>query len=234
MNTSFRIGYIGFCFQYWLVLLCSPYILLWLQESSQDTKLHEERSSWWFLQSNRRTPKVQPASQQERQTRLLQSQQLIYFPQPELNWMVRLDERIDYGNAVAQSPFDDTIVYLTTYSGSLIALSAKNGDILATVNPTPISRTVDDEKVQQWSILCNSGISFSTTPSGNNFLVYAILDQPPDSPGIDYKPKAYVMSIVSLHSFLLFSQLSGSQTGSCCIDTLSQNHVDISGVTRNS
>jgi outer membrane protein assembly factor BamB len=122
---------------------------------------------------------------------------------------------MDHGNAVLQSPFEEGIVYVTTHSGSLIALSAKDGDILATVNPTPISRIVDDGKVQQWSLSCNSGISFSTTQSGNKFLVYSIVDEPPEFPGLDFMPKARVVAVsIPSHKIMWTSEeLPGIPSG---------------------
>jgi len=129
--------------------------------------------------------------------------------------MKRFDEPMDFGNAVVQSPFEEGIVYVTTYRGSLIAMSTEDGDILAIVKPTPVSRTLNDDKVQRWSIFCSSGISFSTTPSGNNFLVYSIVDQPPDLAGIDFKPKARVVAVsIPAHKIMWASdELPGIASG---------------------
>ena len=142
--------------------------------------------------------------------------------------MVRLDERMDFGNGVVTSPFEESIVYVTTYSGSLIALSSQDGDVIATVNPTPISRVIEENKVQQWSIYCTSGISFATTRSGDNFLVYSIVDEPPDLPGIDFKPKAYVVfGLPPIHFHFCCLTSRALQPCCCCINTVTQTHVDI-------
>ncbi|CAJ1941494.1 unnamed protein product [Cylindrotheca closterium] len=171
------------------------------------------------LQKRQRSLKIDQTThkqqQKEQQSRRLTNQELVYFPQPELDWMVRLDERMDFGNGVVTSPFEDSIVYVTTYSGTLIALSSKDGDIIATVNPTPISRVIEDGKAQQWLIHCTSGISFATTRSGNNFLVYSIVDEPPDLPGIDFKPKARVVAVsIPSHKIMWTSiELPGIPSG---------------------
>lgn len=162
-----KVACIGYPLRFRILLSCLRFASLSLVASSDGTELlvHDKRS--------------------------LQTKTAInYFPQPELDWMVHLDEKMDFGNAVVQSPFEENVLYVTTYSASLIALSSKDGDILATVNPTPISRSINDDKVQQWSMQCTSGISFATKASGENFLVYSIVDQPPEFAGIDFKPKA--------------------------------------------
>eukprot|EP00980_Cylindrotheca_fusiformis_P030998 scaffold25699_cov137-Cylindrotheca_fusiformis.AAC.2 len=112
--------------------------------------------------------------------RTLQQFSLNYYSQPKLEWMVRLDEDIVEGNAVVQSPFDPDILYVVTHSGTLVVLSATDGQDLAKVNPTP-SSSQDGGEGYIWSFHCNSGISFGETTSGENFLVYSIVDDPPAS-----------------------------------------------------
>ena len=73
-----------------------------------------------------------------------------------------------------ESPFDDEVLYITTHTGSLMVLSAKDGKILATVNPTPRPLT-GNEHVDKFSMFSNSGIQFAETSSGGKFLVYSIV-----------------------------------------------------------
>jgi outer membrane protein assembly factor BamB len=120
--------------------------------------------------------------------RRLQKFTVNYYSQPELEWMVRLDEDMNQGNAVVQSPFDEGILYVVTHSGSLIVLSAKDGETLATVNPTPRSLTSNGQ-VTNWALYCNSGISFAETSSGDNFLVYSIVDDPPEMSEFVFEPE---------------------------------------------
>lgn len=120
--------------------------------------------------------------------RTLQQLTVNYYSQPELEWMVRLDEEMIQGNAVVQSPFDQDILYVVTHSGTLIVLAAKDGEALATVNPTPRSLT-DNGQVYNWSLYSNSGIAFGKTLSGENFLVYSIVDDPPEMTDFVFEPK---------------------------------------------
>ena len=107
-------------------------------------------------------------------------QKLNYHSAPKLKWMAQLDEddSLFHGNSIVQSPVDEDVLYLTTHSGSLLALSAKDGTVLNSIRPTPRSIT-QSSKTVQWSLYSTSGISFGVRANGKPFLIYSVVDVPP-------------------------------------------------------
>jgi hypothetical protein len=111
----------------------------------------------------------------------------IDYKNPSLHWMTRREgEQMFHGNAIVQSPHNSNILYATTHSGKLVALSLDNGSTIASVTVSPRVITEDDG-TETWTMHCNSGISFGELVDGKKFLVYAVQDTPPD--GSVYTPK---------------------------------------------
>jgi len=118
-----------------------------------------------------------------------QEQQLHYLEQPDLLWKTRLvGMSVNALNAIEQSPIDDEILYVTTYSATLVVLSATNGSILAEVTPPPVpsppafsshSSTKDFSTTSTTTtyMTCRSGMAFGTMSDGSQFLVYTITDK---------------------------------------------------------
>ena len=111
--------------------------------------------------------------------KLEQQYSIDYYDDPKLQWMVRLnDERLLQGNSIVQSPLNENVLYITTNSGKLLALSAIDGKIITAIHPEAKTNDESGEK-QTYEIFCYSGVAFGESSAGDQFLVYAIVDKPP-------------------------------------------------------
>jgi hypothetical protein len=111
----------------------------------------------------------------------------IDYKNPSLHWMTRLQgEQLSQGNAIVQSPYNPNILYVTTHSGTLVALSLSNGSVITSVS-LPSRVITEDSGTETWTLHCNSGISFGELHGGGKFLVYSVQDTPPEDSV--YSPK---------------------------------------------
>jgi hypothetical protein len=140
----------------------------------------------------------------------LHSSRLIHYASPQLHWMQKLpgDETIGRGNIVVGSPTDDDTLYVTTGSGKLYVVSRSTGSVVTTIQP-PIHTSRDsDGKLVGWTTHCNSGIAFGEIESIGKFLVYSVVDHPPEERE-DLSPTRYAKMILccnrnhNIHSGIL-------------------------------
>jgi hypothetical protein len=89
------------------------------------------------------------------------------------------EEQLFDKNAVTQSPLDDSILYITTHSGKLYVLSTIDGNVLGIVNPPPKTLT-EDGTTKTWTKYSSSGVAFGTLSTGDPFLCFTLVDQPPE------------------------------------------------------
>ena len=148
--------------------------------------------------------------------RELRNFNITYYSKPKLNWMVNLEQEVIQGNAVVQSPFDEDFLYVTSYSGTLTVISAKTGKILESLRPKPRALSKASGEVVDWALYSNSGISFGKMPSGETFLVYSIVDEPPQMSDFVLGPKTRVIAVsIPKHEILWDSPgLPGKHIGS--------------------
>lgn len=110
-----------------------------------------------------------------------------YYSNPQLLWKYQLDEHtIETANAVEPNPFNENIIYVTTREGSLVGLAANDGGVIAMIEPKRTSLVNEDEETGEWTTTCQSGMAFGVMEDGSQFLVYSVVDQPPE--GSDYSP----------------------------------------------
>ena len=122
--------------------------------------------------------------------RQLVRQTVDYYSSPELEWMARLPDNDDLfpGNAIVPSPFNEDILYITTLPGKLLVISAKNGSVLASIQPD--RRTHNGGGIAEtFGMYSSSGVAFGQLESGDHFLVYSIRDEPPPDSASTTGPK---------------------------------------------
>eukprot|EP00751_Fragilariopsis_kerguelensis_P022338 CAMPEP_0170898720 /NCGR_PEP_ID=MMETSP0734-20130129/46224_1 /TAXON_ID=186038 /ORGANISM="Fragilariopsis kerguelensis, Strain L26-C5" /LENGTH=797 /DNA_ID=CAMNT_0011291539 /DNA_START=416 /DNA_END=2809 /DNA_ORIENTATION=+ len=90
-----------------------------------------------------------------------------YLELPTLRWMNLLPDGEEFleGNSIQVSPFDESILYATSRSGSLLVFSASTGSIIETVRPSPRTLT-EDGATSTWSLYSKSGLAFGSYPIG--------------------------------------------------------------------
>jgi hypothetical protein len=110
----------------------------------------------------------------------------IYYDFPKLKWSNTLEgtgflgddeAKLVTGNAVLCSP-DGTLIYVTLDNGALRVLSASDGTTRWSHTPEPLA--------SGWSVTCNSGVYFGEMNDGQQYVVYAVVDVPPDTGREDY------------------------------------------------
>jgi hypothetical protein len=110
----------------------------------------------------------------------------IYYDIPKLKWSTTLEgtgffgeeeAKLATGNAVLSSP-DGALVYVTLDNGAVRVLSAHDGSSRWSHTPEPLA--------SGWSITCNSGVYFGEMQNGQKYVVYAVVDVPPDTGKEDY------------------------------------------------
>jgi hypothetical protein len=103
----------------------------------------------------------------------------VYHDNPQLHWMQRLERpaSLQRGNAVVASPFDETLLYVTTSTGKIFAISALNGTTMWEY--TPPNKAVLLGTEEPWETYCKSGVAFGEIDTVGKFLVYAVIDIPP-------------------------------------------------------
>jgi hypothetical protein len=110
----------------------------------------------------------------------------IYYDFPKLKWSTTLEgtgffgdkeANIATGNAVLSSP-DGVLVYVTLDNGALRVLSAHDGTTRWSYTPERLA--------SGWSVTCNSGVYFGEMENGQQYVVYAVIDVPPDTGREDY------------------------------------------------
>jgi hypothetical protein len=110
----------------------------------------------------------------------------IYYDFPKLKWSTTLEgtgffgaeeAKLATGNAVLSSP-DGAFVYVTLDNGALRVLSAHDGRTRWTHTPELLA--------SGWSVTCNSGVYFGEMKNGQQYVVYAVVDVPPDTGKEDY------------------------------------------------
>ena len=104
-----------------------------------------------------------------------------YHASPRLKWTTELGSQdiLLEGNAVVQSPFDSSVLYVTTRNGKLLALDADTGHVVDRVSPVPKSLS-SGGSTRFWDMYASSGISFGRLDDGSPILVYSVNDVPPE------------------------------------------------------
>jgi hypothetical protein len=111
-------------------------------------------------------------------------EQFNYFETPNLEWMVGLGDeiRLEQGNAIVSSPYDENKLYITTHTGKLLVRSAADGSSLWSFDPPPptIIQVAGERSLQQeWTTRCESSVAFGALEGIGQFAVYAVLYDPP-------------------------------------------------------
>jgi hypothetical protein len=135
----------------------------------------------------RQAPELYRYQQQQKQRRDQSSTgsgiegtvKFVYHDNPQLHWMQRLQRpaSLERGNAVVASPFDETLLYVTTSAGKIFAISALNGTTMWEY--TPPNKAVLLGTQEPWETSCKSGVAFGEIDTVGKFLVYAVIDIPP-------------------------------------------------------
>ena len=102
-----------------------------------------------------------------------------YLDNPLLKWSVSLGfdfGELARGNAVTVSD-DGSLLFVTRSSGRIDILQASDGATIFSYSPTALSG---------WTVSCSSGVHEGTF-FDQNFLVYAIIDEPPTGSGLEAK-----------------------------------------------
>jgi len=110
-----------------------------------------------------------------------------YLTNPLLKWSVSLGfdfGELARGNAVTVSD-DGSLLFVTRSSGRIDILQASDGATIFSYSPTALSG---------WTVSCSSGVHEGTF-FGQNFLVYAIIDEPPTGSGLEAKSRLVAIAL---------------------------------------
>ncbi|KAG7361838.1 PQQ-like domain containing protein [Nitzschia inconspicua] len=116
-----------------------------------------------------------------------------YYDIPKLKWahklegtgLFRPEGKLAKGNSVRSSP-DGLLVYVTKDNGGLSVISAHDGNSRWSYTPEPLSTG--------WSVACHSGVYFGKFGNGDQYLVFAVIDIPPQNDTQDYSSRVFAVS----------------------------------------